>query len=404
MDREFLKKTDASVKLNITGGKIDSYRSREETKSTVRVYRDGKIGVAGALGEVDEAELTARAEKALAYGIPYRTKLDGALEQREVHDEVVLEKRDFLPAMQHLLDRIGEACPRFAMTNQVQLREKSVEYRNSEGRNLFCADRWLSISLVFQNRGAGNLMDAVYGLSTRRFDEEKIVAQCKQLHDAFFTPADIEEGKLPVVMDMDELVGNFLNSFIDESYVAGSSLVSGKLGQKIFSEKLSVANDANPETHPGACFFDDEGVVSPDYRPKLIENGVLKGVLTTKNSAAKYDLPNFGSAASDYDSAPSLGLSAYYVAPTARRLSELVPEKAIYIAMASGGDVTPDGHYATPVQCAYLMEGGKIVGRLPELNIGGNFLDMLGEDFVGAVIDPDAIGERLCVVNMQVTK
>ena len=60
MEREFLKSSSRSVTLNITGGKIDSYREQEETTGTVRVYADGKIGVAGCLGEPEEEQLISR--------------------------------------------------------------------------------------------------------------------------------------------------------------------------------------------------------------------------------------------------------------------------------------------------------------------------------------------------------
>ncbi len=405
MEKEFLKSSESSVTLNITGGKIDSYRKQEETKTTVRVYKDGKIGIAGALGDADEAALTEKAEAALARGIPYQTQLDGALELHMEHGEEILPNHELIPAMQRFLDRVAEVCPRFAVSNKIQLAEESCEYRNSNGRNLSWKDRWLDVSLLFQNRGAGNLMDAFYDYSSRKFEEDKMVAQCKEVHDAFFTPADIEAGKWPIVMSGGQLFGQFTGSFVGETYISGASLVSGKLGQKIFSEKLTVASDGNPETHLGACFFDDEGVVTqPDFRPALIENGVLRRVITTKNSAAKYDLPLSGSASAGYDSAPSLGLNGIYLKPTAEKLADLVPEKAIYISMAGGGDTTPDGHFATPVQCAYLMERGKLVGKLPDLNISGDFFDLLGKDYVGAVNDESALGEQLCVVNMQVTK
>ena len=100
---------------------------------------------------------------------------------------------------------------------------------------------------------------------------------------------------------------------------------------------------------------------------------------------------------------PGFGYHRCYLEPTAGSLKELVPGKAIYVVVASGGDTTPDGHFATPVQMAYLLEDGKLVGRLPELNIGGNFYDLLGKDYLGAV-NGDLVKEDglLCAVRMDV--
>ena len=59
MEKEFLTQIRRSVTLNVTGGKIDSFREQEETTGTVRVYENGCIGVAGCLGTPDETALEA---------------------------------------------------------------------------------------------------------------------------------------------------------------------------------------------------------------------------------------------------------------------------------------------------------------------------------------------------------
>ena len=404
MEKEFLKETTRSVTLNVTGGKIDSFREQEETAGTVRVYEGGSIGVAGCLGEPDEEALTAKAKDALSLGIPYPCKLEGALEKEDLHEEEILPIPEFIPTMQSFLDRLGESCPKFAFSNKISLNYQKNEYRNSLGRHLVSSGWNLSMDLAVQSRGSGNLFDTFLDWSGNAFDPDAILSRFREQYDAFYTPADLKPGKYPVILSTADLFGTFLQSFIGETYVAGASLLSGKLGQKVFSEKLSFRSDMNPATHPGCCFFDAEGSVAPDLRPALIEKGTLCGLLTTKKSADQYGLPNLGTSAGAYDSVPSLGFHRLYVDPTAEHLRELVPGKAVYAVLASGGDTTPDGHFATPVQMAYLMENGKLVGRLPELNIGGNFFDLLGKGFLGAVQDEPMHGDLLCAVTMDVTK
>ncbi len=72
--------------------------------------------------------------------------------------------------------------------------------------------------------------------------------------------------------------------------------------------------------------------------------------------------------------------------------------------IASGGDMTPEGHCATPVQMAYLVENGKLVGRLPELNISGNFFELLGKDYLGTVHGTPQLKSMLSAVTMDVNK
>ncbi len=404
MEKEFIKETQHSVTLNVTAGKIDSFRETERTTGTVRVYENGCIGVAGALGEPDEEKLTEQAKEALSFGIPYPCLLEGALEIEERDDEEILPIPELIPTMQDFLDRLGALCPKFAFSHKITLAHNRKEYRNSRGRHLVSEGRSFEIALIAQNRGSGNLFDTFLVWSGKHFDADAVLAYFKEQYDAYFMPADLEPGRYPVVAGAVELLGTSLRHFVGDLYAAGASLLSGKLNEKVFSDKLTVCDDMNPKTTYGACFFDAEGCVSEDYRPTLIENGVLKALVTTKKTAELYGLPNSGNADAPYDGVPGIGFHELYVKPTAKTLKDLVPGKAILIFIAEGGDMTPEGHFVTPVQMAYLLEDGEIKGRLPELSIGADFFDMLGKDYIGTVCDVPYKNAALTAVMMDVTK
>ncbi len=409
MDKEFLTKTSRSVTLNVTAGKIDSFREKEETTSTVRVYEDGFVGIAGSLGRPDEETLTSKAKDALELRIPYPCALEGELDEGVLEREVRNEKEiipvpKLIPTMQSFLDRLGEECPRFAFSNKIGLKNEDAEYRNSCGRHLVSSTGRLSINLIAQNRGSGNLFDSAFGYSGDHFDEDVLVSKFKEQYDAFYKDVDLESGRYPVFFETSDLMGTFLQQFVGELYVAGASLLSGKLGQDVFSEKLTFQDDMNPYSHPGTCFFDDEGCVARNYRPTLIEKGRLVNLLTTKKSSSQFGLSNLGTAVAPYDGVPSLGFRGFYLEPTAESLRELVPGKAIFVVLASGGDMTPDGHFATPVQMSYLMEDGRLVGRLPELNVSGDFFNLLGKDYIGAACGDPLDDSRMCAVMMDVAR
>jgi len=52
--------------------------------------------------------------------------------------------------------------------------------------------------------------------------------------------------------------------------------------------------------------------------------------------------------------------------------------KAVFVLIASGGDCTPYGTFGPPVQTAFLFDGEKLTGRLPELRLESNLYDMSG--------------------------
>ena len=404
MEKEFIRETEHTITLNVTSGQIDSYRELEKTTGTVRVYDNGCIGVAGCLGEPDEEALTAQAVEALSFGISYPCELEGAAEITELHDDEIIPVSDFIPTMTDFLKRMGEQCPKMALSNKITIEYGRTEYRNSLGRHLLSSGGHLSIALLGQNRGSGNLFDIVFAWQGEHFDADMILERFKMQYDAFYTPADIEPGRWPVVAMYQDLFGTTLQHFIGDLYAAGASLLSGKLGEKVFSDKLTLCDDMNPDTSFSPCFFDSEGCVAKDYRPVFIENGVLKALVTTKKTAAQYGLPNPGTATAPYDGVPNFGFHGFYTKKTAETIEELVPGKAVFMMIASGGDTTPDGHFATPVQLAFLMENGKIVGRLPEISIGGNFFDMLGKDYIGTVHDWPFKKLQLTAVMMDIKK
>jgi PmbA protein len=78
----------------------------------------------------------------------------------------------------------------------------------------------------------------------------------------------------------------------------------------------------------------------------------------------------------------------------------------IFVLIASGGDFTPEGNFGTPVQLAFLTDGEKLIGRLPELNVTSNVFDMFGNSFIGVSKDSHTplSNSKYMIMNMNVSK
>ncbi len=101
-------------------------------------------------------------------------------------------------------------------------------------------------------------------------------------------PRNIEPGAYTVVLPpaaVAELV-LFLNiyGFNARSHLEKNSFLMGKLGQKVFSDKLTIVDDAYDKRWSGLP-FDFEGV--PRKRVELVENGVLVGLVYDRFTAEK---------------------------------------------------------------------------------------------------------------------
>ena len=151
----------------------------------------------------------------------------------------------------------------------------------------------------------------------------------------------------------------------------------------LFSGALTLQVDRRPESW--LPFFDAEGSVLEGDTLPLIENGVLVRGAADRAQAARYGCMATAAAGGAYDAAPCRSASegCLRIAQT-HSYAELLGDRSfILIDVASGGDMTPAGDFATPVQTAYLCRDGLPVGRLPEFSFRGSVFDLLGGGFLG---------------------
>ncbi len=369
--------------INVVASKVESLRINNDLENTVRVYDKGTIGVDGRLGNADFSEMETAAKTKLAQGIAYPETHEEAKTISIDTTKQIFGEKDFIPKMSSLLDRLAKENPEFLFSNKIMLNSTETVYENSDGAALSYKGNQFMLSLAIKYKGSANIMDEFYGCEDDCFDEDKICRDVKMQCDAFLR-------NLPQI-DEDEVtvIGNFepfqyaIQHFIADLYFNKSSILDGKLGQRVFNETLNVVVDRSPERQINIPFFDAEGVVNREYVNSVIKNGVLQTLVTTKKSAIQYDTANLGSASASYNGVPQAGMGGFDVTSTAENLAQLIKGKTIFLSNTSGGDMTPSGDISMPSIVSYLFEDGKLLGKLPEFTITGNLFDILGKDFIG---------------------
>lgn len=369
--------------LNVVANQVESLRINNSKQNTFRIYDNGFIGVDGSLGEADWEQLEQSAKAKLAQGIDYP---ETHSKQRVLTVDAtkhIFDEKDFIPAVQHLLDRLGADNPQFLFSNKVQLNSSEDSYENSDGERYLYRGNQFLLSLAIKLKGSPNIMDEGYGAESLDFDEDAICRDVKLICDAFLNKLPHVEEDEVTVIGGGEPLQYAIQHLIADLYFNNASLFADKLGQKLFNDKLSITINRNPAEQINLPFFDAEGVVNEGYVNYLVKNGVLERLLTCKKSAAQYDTPNLGCAGAAYNGVPNVGAEGLDVQNTATDLCELVKGKAVFVSDTGGGDMTPSGDISMPVMTAYLFENGKLLGRLPEFVISANIFQLLGDDFVG---------------------
>lgn len=173
------------------------------------------------------------------------------------------------------------------------------------------------------------------------------------------------------------------------SVAKGASEFSGKLGQKVASEKVTLIDDGSMENEWGSLHVDDEG--TPTQKNVLIEKGILKSYLVDKLGGKRMNMPSTGSARrQNYRFAPVARMNNTYIAPGEEQPETIIgdTEKGLYVKYINGGSVDPStGDFNFNAAECYLIEKGKLTTPVKGVTLIGNGLtllksiDRVGNDF-----------------------
>jgi len=396
--------------VKIVQTEISSVRKKDIEKTSVRLYDGVNMGVAGALGKCDEEVLYERAEKSLKLNIPYPYSPAAANEREEHFESDLQDELVLLEETADILERLREQQPKFSFSHIFKSSKLESMIENDLGLKLKSCRESVSLALVVKDKSSSNIIDAVTGYEGRRFNKKGFLDLTSMICDAFSNQIDeFTDGTYPVVFSSDD--GTYLKKMYESLhgmlFGSGSSLLSGKIGQKVFSPDFTLYQTRRAADGFSGAFFDYEGTFNSDERFALIEDGVLIAPYTDKKTASTFKLPLTGAAGGEYDGLPELGFPLLKIKESERTAKQLLNDRmGIFILIASGGDFTPDGHFASPVQLAFLFDGERFLGRLPELSVSSSLQEMFGRDFAGVSRDDmfELENTKVTVMNMSVER
>ncbi len=396
MKTEFITVREKETATKIQNTAIDAVRIKDIVKKGVRVFKDGKIGISGAIGNVSDQELLERAIANLSTGISYEFPLENNRQETRDLGHGEISPETLMSYTKEILETLRRDYPDFDFSEKIGTKQIEVTMRNSEGLDLTYRDAYFELGLVLKEKSSANLFDGFLQYYGRGFDPKAFWQFNRGYLEAYRNSVTLPEGKkLPVfMMDSQELAGILNKSFNGERFATGSSLISGKIGQQLFNTKIVMGQSSDSRLKFDA-FFDREGVCQPNDFYPLVENGVMKAVYTDKRTAATYGLPHTGAASGTYDGMPKLAQAKLaFKTDTNDIAGVLKGQPGILVVVSAGGDFTPDGNFAAPVQVSFLFDGEKIIGKLPEFSVRSNLFEMLGDDYIGTFDNPFYIGEH----------
>jgi PmbA protein len=188
-------------------------------------------------------------------------------------------------------------------------------------------------------------------------------------------------GRFTVVLDQrtaESLLGMIVGYFSAKKVDEKLSPVAERLGQKVFSNLLTLIDNPLLPAAPGCRPFDDEGF--PTRATTLVADGVVNQFLTNSVMAKKMGLAHTASATRSPSTDLSVGPSTVCVKPGTSDLKQLLSADRQVIVLTSilgtSGFRAASGDFSLPVE-GLLYENGEPIGALKDFLISGNVLELL---------------------------
>ncbi|MGU9951802.1 MAG: metalloprotease TldD [Gammaproteobacteria bacterium WSBS_2016_MAG_OTU1] len=256
----------------------------------------------------------------------------------------------------------------------------------------------LSVSVIIHDKGKRESGNAGGGGRTNLayFDDKTIsrivgeaVEEAVEKLDAKPAPA----GEMPVVLGpgwagviLHEAVGHGLEGDFNRKK---QSAFSGRIGEKVAAEGVSVVDAGNINGRRGSLSVDDEG--TPSQETVLIENGILRGYMQDIANAGLMNAATTGNGRRESYAHPPMPRMTNTFMPAGKYDPEDIissVKRGLYADNFSGGEVDiTNGNFVFVASRARLIENGKLGATVKGATIIGNgpaimpLVSMVGNDF-----------------------
>ncbi len=407
---EFVEYTELRVQENrnrtigLLNGDVVTNSESANRGASARVFKDGMWGFSSRAGDDDAAIRDGIAEARrnaafLAARSPRpETSLPGGTGSHSVDFGTAKERRSTAAAIEFLktLDAHIEGSYPSLKSRHVRLIDLDMEKRlfTSDGADAYSniTRSLIYVRLVAENdRGEPVELAQPFG-SRGQFEDvfekpDDFFPAIAELHGHLVAKCDAVPaigGEHDVVFDS-EMAGILAHEAIghttEADIVRAGSVAGDQVDDVVASPLITMVDFAHSyegETLLVPVFVDDEGVAGQDR--VLIDKGVLKGFMHTKESAAEYGVPPTGNArAYEFSDEPLIRMRNTAILPGTDKLEDMIAsiEDGYYLMWPSNGQADSTSEFMFGVRLGYEIKNGELGRAITDTTISGVAFDML---------------------------
>jgi PmbA protein len=383
-----LLRDQATLTLRFESGRLKATALAQEAGLNLRVFADGRFGIAGSTDLSSPDDVVARAFASCAEG----ERLEAALPRAGIVP--VVETFDERAAGLNVADlaAIGRAVveqlqrPGWQVNASVDRVVETSTIANTAGQSVSWRSSGVIVSAeVTRVSGDDVLMayDTAAGAGVPDSAELDAVARTIVTKiERSATIVEAPDGRLPVLFTPEGLGAVLLpvrQALSGKSVVQGISPLGDRVGQTCFDTAFTLTDDPLLDGRLASRPADDEGV--PSARTMLVEHGTLRGFIYDLETAARASTVSTGHGHRTTFGKPGISFSNLLLAPgtldEAALLREVGRGLVVDELIGVGQGNVVSGAFSHPVALAWRVEGGEITGRVKDAAIAGNAFELL---------------------------
>ncbi|KYH37729.1 MAG: peptidase [Candidatus Bathyarchaeota archaeon B24] len=385
--------------IRIRKGVLDTATTSMTEGVGIRVLADGSWGFSFT-EKISRDSLYRAVENAVKMAktsAPARAKPVELADVKTVRDRCIADVKE-KPTDVSVEEKIGLAfeVDRFLRAYK-GVREDTVHYGDSVFRKIFVSSEGSEITIegcrvslaIYAVGGsptspssAHELLGGVGGYELVKGDVSLKAAETVAERVLRLSEAGIPRGGVHTVVLDNELLGLIVHEAFghtaEADMVISGSILTGKLGETVASELVTIVDDPGPIHANGWTPYDDEGVKA--RKVVIVDKGVLREYMHNRETAALMNAEPAGNArAQSYGFPPLIRMRNTYMEPGGWRPEEIIEDtrEGFYLKGGVGGQADSNGEFMFSVQEAWRIEGGELKEPYRGVTVSGNAVDVL---------------------------
>ncbi len=386
---EVYKRDVHSTSVDIKLGKLKGINADKKREVALRLTKNGLMGAAVSTSLeddtlVDRALIALENQKSHAItfpNVPPRMVFSFSPEVDQLSTE------DLTKMAFDLSERLKAKAPDIPAGVRVHKNIKRISLLNSAGFNEVYDYSNFSLSLY-------TLTEKGFMGSSKEYSSGKVAEvsdgdldRLIETHRLEKNTLTMENEKMPVIFSgnvMGALMLRVLGGVNGGNVLKGTSPLKDKIGEKLFSDKITIRDDGKMAFGVNTCLFDDEG--TPAKNTVLYEKGVLKNYLVNITQGKKLTQEPTGNAlkrtlfSKEIEDTPSV-FDTNLIIEGDHQEDELILKgikRGLLITGVMGahtGNINR-GDFSLNISSGYLIENGKLQGKVKGAMITGNIYDL----------------------------